>query len=631
MKLFLKLLFFTFFITYNLLLTAHVFAASEFSTSYNINYTVDLKGVTNTNQQISLKNIYENIYATQYSIIIGSTNISSVIASDNFGDLDPEIKTEANSTKINLNFDRQIIGKDKERNVNISYKTPDFATVKGQVLEVGFPLLQNSSEMDDYQVTIHIPLAFGKATQIVPTPSSESKNESFSIYKFEKDKLKNSDSITATFGTSQIYDFAIDYHLENPNSIKGKTELALIPDTNYQQVIYESIDPKPENVIVDEDGNWLAQYILDPKAKLTVKTIGSIFLSYFPKAEYAKELSAEQIATYTQTDEYWESDSSEISDLAQNLNSVNDIYDYLVSNFSYDYDRLNNNAVRMGAKQAILNPDQAICMEFTDAFIALTRAKNIPAREHNGYAYTENDKLRPLSLNQDVLHAWPEYYDKVKKQWIMVDPTWGNTTGGLNFFEKFDLDHITFVIHGKDSTYPITAGSYKYTDTETKDIRISFADKFTPITSIQIKSRIPEKGITGLPISGSINIYNSGNIAIYNTPVLTRINHLGKILKDYDQTISILPPFANFQQAINFNTSWKSRGGSYLLEIEVKDMIDNTKFVLEPLINYSVIIPVLLLVSIIIIIIILKLKKTKHKHKLLKSQQNYLYPKIYRS
>ena len=93
-------------------------------------------------------------------------------------------------------------------------------------------------------------------------------------------------------------------------------------------------------------------------------------------------------------------------------------------------------------------------MEFTDLFITIARSAGIPAREVNGFAYTENPDIQPLSLVNDVLHAWPEYYDSEKGVWIPVDPTWGSTTGGVDYFSKLDLRHFTFVVHGKDSTKP---------------------------------------------------------------------------------------------------------------------------------------------------------------------------------
>jgi len=432
--------------------------------------------------------------------------------------------------------------------------------------------------------------------------------------------LAKQDSISATFGTSQIYQFSLTYNLENPNTVKGRTELALPSDTNYQQVLISSIDPKPEQVTVDEDGNWLAEYILEPKAKIAVKANGNIKLSYFPKNEYATDLSSDQYLAYTQAKQYWESDNQTVIDLAKQYSNPQQIYDYLINNFSYNYDRLKSSSQRMGALQAIKNPNQAICMEFTDAFIALARAAGIPAREHNGYAYTENDKLRPLSLNQDILHAWPEYYDKTKKQWIQIDPTWGNTTGGLNFFDKFDLDHISFVRHGVDSSYPITAGSYKYAGVETKDVEISFSNDFDIEEAISFVGKLPDSGITGLPIFGIYGIKNNSNIALYQYPLSSKLIHNGSVLKDDNIVISSLPPFGSYQQNLNYQSSWKDRGGVYTLEISSNDEKKLYNFELKPLINYWLLIPAIFFLATILLIIMIIYRNKK------KSIIKYRYP-----
>ena len=141
-----------------------------------------------------------------------------------------------------------------------------------------------------------------------------------------------------------------------------------------------------------------------------------------------------------------------IIDEAKNLKTAKGIYDFVSTKLKYDYERVKPNVERLGAVNALNNPNSAICMEFTDLFIALARAAGIPAREVNGFAYTENPKIQPLSLVNDVLHAWPEYYDYEKGVWIPVDPTWASTTGGVDYFNKLDLRHFTFVMHGKSST-----------------------------------------------------------------------------------------------------------------------------------------------------------------------------------
>ena len=160
--------------------------------------------------------------------------------------------------------------------------------------------------------------------------------------------------------------------------------------------------------------------------------------------------------------------------MALELKTPEAIYDYVVKTLKYDYSRVRANVERLGALAALKSPNTAICMKFTDLFIALARASGIPAREINGYAYTENPQIQPLSLVADVLHAWPEYYDKEEKVWIPIDPTWGSTTGGVDFFNKLDLRHFTFVIHGKDSVKPYAAGSYKLGTNPQKDVFVSF-------------------------------------------------------------------------------------------------------------------------------------------------------------
>ena len=187
-------------------------------------------------------------------------------------------------------------------------------------------------------------------------------------------------------------------------------------------------------------------------------------------------------------------------------------------------------------------------MEFTDLFVALARAAGIPARAVNGYAYTANSSLRPLSLKQDVLHAWPEYYDRQKQLWIPIDPTWGNTTGGVDFFNSTDLNHFTFTLLGLDSEYPIPAGAYKINDQVGKDIFVDFGEAVTPIQSSSLSFTLQESSIAGVNLKGQITLSNTGNIALYNQTVNLTSEKI-KLANDSWQ-IPVLPPYS--QKVIDF-------------------------------------------------------------------------------
>ena len=103
----------------------------------------------------------------------------------------------------------------------------------------------------------------------------------------------------------------------------------------------------------------------------------------------------------------------------------------------------------------------------------------IPSRAIIGYAVTSNESLRPQASSQDILHAYPEYLDTERKIWLAVDPTWGHTTGGSEYFDRLDFGHLTFVRLGADSSYPLPAGSYRDSDTP-KQIKVEVKSDAPP-------------------------------------------------------------------------------------------------------------------------------------------------------
>jgi len=111
-----------------------------------------------------------------------------------------------------------------------------------------------------------------------------------------------------------------------------------------------------------------------------------------------------------------------------------------------------------------------------------------------------------LSLVSDVLHSWPEYYDVGQKLWIPIDPTWANTTGGVNYFDKLDYNHIALSIHGQASTYPYPAGFYKKAGKNSKDVRVEFSDTFPAPASQQlaVSYAFPPSVSSGFAAKGSV-------------------------------------------------------------------------------------------------------------------------------
>lgn len=529
-------------------------AQTEFATDYSVSYTVLSSGVTQTRFDISLINQLSNIYAREFSLSIGSTKLESITVIDKQGNnLPATINIGNKTTQVTIPFAEKVLGKDQSQDFSLHFNSLDFANKLGSVWEISIPKLSPSESLRNYQLQLAIPQSFGQPASLTPKPISITSSDGYNHYRFSPQDLAIS-GISATFGTSQFFDFSLLYHLQNPNIYPVKTEISLPPDTAFQQVLYQTLEPKPDDIRVDLDGNWLATYHMPAKQNLEILATGSAELTLSVRPEFPSVVEPISL-DYLKPQKYWESDNPNIVSLAQKLENPKTIYQYVVDNLIYDYGRLTENTTRFGAANALDKPDSAICMEFTDLFVSLARASGTPARAVNGFAYTTNSALRPLSLKKDVLHAWPEYYNEKSGIWQPIDPTWGNTTGGVDFFSQLDLNHFTFAILGQDSAYPVPAGAYKLEGQETKDVHVDFGRSVTPFTDVALQLEIPSESLAGISLSSFLTISNNGNHALYDIPVTVK----SEFFPDLNQTfqVPILPPFSSTQISLNIPaTSW---------------------------------------------------------------------------
>jgi len=481
------------------------FAVSNFSADYNVLYNVLPNTSTHVNIDGSLTNLTGQYYASSYKIQLGFKDITNLRASDLGGAITPTVIKNIRGSSVELVFNNKVAGEGKKLTFNLSFDTSEVAQAQGEVWEINIPGLSTQNDFKSFNVYVTVPAFLGKPAYIKPSIQSAFTGNRLT---FTKDDLGTS-GISVAFGSSQIYDFNLKYHLENKNLFPVRTEIALPPSTNYQDVTINYIFPKPTNVTLDKDGNWLAEYLLMPSQTSVVTVRGSAKLFLNPKQE---PVSANAFNEFLKQQKYWESSNDRIKEIARKLKTPEEIYTYAVDNLKYDFSRVTAKKPRLGALNVLDDPTSAVCLEFSDLFIALSRAAGIPAREIDGYAFTKNTNERPLSLVEDILHAWPEYYDTEKKSWIMVDPTWGNTTGGVNYFNAIDFDHFAFVLKGYSSSYPVPAGGYKLAGSkEGKDVLVSLGKKFDQTKTLKISFDIPDGIYTGIPVNGEIRVTNTGN------------------------------------------------------------------------------------------------------------------------
>jgi hypothetical protein len=488
-------------------------AGSEFSTEFNSDYQISLDGITQVTHEISITNLLSHIYTTEYTVLVSSPNIQDVVVSQDDQTIDSITQSNDRTTTITLKNLIPVIGQGQTSTLKISYTTSDIAEILGKTRSINIPRLTKANEASKYSRTIRVPASLGAPSAQYPESSSittdEGTQESILTYHGHPGK-----SLTILFGQSEYYQLDLIYQITNPTLSPGPTEIALPPDTPYQTVILNSITPAPTRVHRDLDGNWLASYNLDPNQTLEIDA--SLYLEVFPLPQSNSTLTNAKALTKEQ--EFWEAKDSVITELADKLGTPENIYNYLTTNLTYDYSRLSTPS-RLGASAALTNQSSALCTEYTDSFITLTRALNIPAREVQGYAYTGSGNLRPLGVaTADVLHTWPEYYSEKDSTWVQVDPTWGHTTGGIDYFHKLDFNHLAFAIHGQESSYPLPAGAYK------KDPALS-------TITVTLTNELPEKieNLVETQQDGETIIKNLGNTSIVD-PVHGYLPPYGELL-----------------------------------------------------------------------------------------------------
>ncbi len=516
-------------------------ASNNFKTDYRVVYSVAENGGTHAVLNVTLTNTSSEYYASSYKVQLGFDKINNIQASDSDGPINPIIEKEEDGYIMTLSFNKKAVGLNNKLNFNLSFDTPDVAKQYGNIWEINIPGIANPNEFESFTVEVKVPQSFGKPAYTKPYQPLNS-------LVFDKKQLGKS-GISISFGDKQIYSFHLVYHIKNDNLYPIDTEIALPPTTNYQTIFIQNINPKPQNVFIDKDKNWLAHFSLFPSQKMDVSVDGKAEVRLTPEKE---ELSTQDMGKYLEEKPYWSTTAPEIKKLAKELKTPEAIYKFVVTALKYDFTRVTGDKPRLGAINALKSPDSAVCLEYTDLFIALARSAGIPAREDDGFAYTENSRQRPLSLVKDILHAWPEYYDAQKKTWVMIDPTWGSTTGGVDYFSTLDFDHFVFVRKGLDSNYPIPAGGYKFISNKSeKDISVEFA-KNTPQqeTNFSIISSLPTMAMSGLPITGNVSIKNTSQMSL--PPQIVKV--LSADLSPNEQLFQspAIPPFGHTDLKVAF-------------------------------------------------------------------------------
>jgi transglutaminase-like putative cysteine protease len=479
-------------------------AANEFHTKLQTQVRVSESGNTLVEHHLTVTNRTPTALARRIAFQVASPNLTGVTVTENNKPLKAQVVSTDTHTSIGIDFADTVVGERKQHQVVISYESRDSSLVTGQVLEVSIPPLSQAETYDEYSVVFYTPKRFGLPSRVLPGTFTNTEDETNVITTVTP---SGGEAVSILFGSAQTYQFSLKFPLINSTSQPSLAQVALPPDTAYQQISFTKLEPTPTHIKADQDGNWIATYEVPASSQLEAVVEG--------QAQVHLEAGTHFIAqpphrSLTESQSFWELNEAIVKTKAQELQTIDTIYTHVVSTFRYNANRVaqagDGSPERLGAASALAHPDQATCLEFTDTFIALARANGIPARRVIGYAHSPNQVLRPSCLFKKTLHTWPEYFDQSEQRWIPVDPTWQHTTGGVDFWRHLDLNHLTLAINGVSSEQPLPIGlsvdlNPSITTEITPSIKIELINEWMA-TSPQLSVTLKPKTLAGLPLPG---------------------------------------------------------------------------------------------------------------------------------
>ncbi len=222
-----------------------------------------------------------------------------------------------------------------------------------------------------------------------------------------------------------IVEFDLSYDFSVPGETRRVSLIVVLPNSirDRQKIIRTKFSPKPSRVF-NKNGNRYAEFVFtkpEKKTEITISIKAELFrydlLTATEKRRYIFP-EGQQFAEFLKQEKNIEKNHSQIQEIADNIEGqteidiVENIYNYVIDNTEYVLHRRSD----WGAVKA-LKQGKGDCSEYSDLFVALCRAKNIPARVATGYT---------VQIDTDLSkHNWAEVYLQ-DYGWVPFDPTSGD-------------------------------------------------------------------------------------------------------------------------------------------------------------------------------------------------------------
>jgi transglutaminase-like putative cysteine protease len=229
---------------------------------------------------------------------------------------------------------------------------------------------------------------------------------------------------------SNTVELDLSYDLSAPPETSRINLVVVLPESipDRQRILGVKYSPKPSRIF-NRNGNRYAEFVFvkpgrQKKVQITIKAELLRFDLFTARQNGGNDGYEDGgFRDFLRHERYIEKDHADIQEIAglidggTQIETVKNIYDYVIDNIEYT----SHKGKDWGAVKA-LQWKKGDCTEYVDLFVALCRAKDIPARFVAGYTLRFDD-VSPK-------HNWAEVFLE-DYGWIPFDPSWGDVKNFL--------------------------------------------------------------------------------------------------------------------------------------------------------------------------------------------------------